>query len=211
MISVILTSIRPQNFKWSLNCLLRSQEGIDFEVLCATDFPIEEGPKVKWVHTPERKGVINAICQAEKIAQSEYVYITNDQSMLSPRALEHLETFCKSRDNLILTGPKDFNNFQFKYYDRWFVAYPFLHRKIIDMLGGIFDPVYGAFFADPDLSLRAHQSGIPVLDCSGAMNVRVQGLMDYTGHVESKHKFYDADKAIFTKRWEHLGAYQDCK
>ncbi len=212
MISIILPSIRSDNLKWALGNLRMNQIHTDYEVICPIDFQMEAPcSKVKILLEPERKGVIDAINVGLKQAQGDYIYITNDQSNLSPDGLNQLVKFSKSKGDVALTGPKDVENFQFKYYDRWFVAYPFIHRTVLNSIGGHFDPIYRAFYADPDLSLRAHVRNIPVEDCTLAVNKRYHsGLMNYDGHQDSCNKYFAQDKSTFINRWKHLGEYKDC-
>jgi GT2 family glycosyltransferase len=83
-----------------------------------------------------------------------------------------------------------------------------VHRDLVQYLGGLFDPAYKGFYADPDFSMRAHETGIPIQIVDGAI-LRHANNMAAHGHQENLSAYYEDDQKLFRSRWDRLGAFRD--
>lgn len=210
MVSIILPTIRPNNINLTINSLLLSSFRL-FEILVIADFdaPFHLDHRVKWIKQ-ERMGPIAAINEGHKQAQGDFFFLTNDESEISHHGLEILEDALKDNPIQILT-PKHIPYFPFYYYKKFFAPFPFVSRETLKVLCNdayFFDPQYKGFYADPDLSLRAHELGIPVTEC---YDVRLSHNNDMyaIGHKENVNTFLLHDRKIFCARWNHLGEFKD--
>ena len=120
-----------------------------------------------------------------------------------------MQRFSESVGDMCILTPKHLPAFNFEYYQRPFAPFPFVHRKVIDALNGVFiDPAYKAFYADPDLSMRALTSNIPVYTCETA-EIYHPNNMSCPAHVHNVNAYLDQDRATFRARWDHLGKFVD--
>lgn len=209
MISVILPSVRPDNLWRCLNAVDHASRGINIETIIVADFkPIYIPISAFWIYAPERKGTIDAINKGFDVSQGEYIFVTSDEAILGDGALVSLENMCKFYDNKVLLSPAHVPDFPFFYYKKWFAAFPFAHRSLIDKVGGLFDPVYKSFYADPDLSLRAYTHGFDVRTCDDAI-IYHPNNMECLVHKHNVSTYLAHDRAIFKERWAHLGEFID--
>lgn len=216
MISVILPSIRRHLINNCVQSILNAtskQSQHDLEIICICDYAPTHyiaalSPIITWLFNVERKGVVDANIKGYNAAQGDYVMTISDEAKLYPGSLDHLEAFCKKHDNNVLTSPAHIPYFPFFYYGKWFAPFPFAHRSVIEKVGGLFLPEYKCFYADPDLSLRAYENGVPVLECDNAM-IHHPNDMACVAHQHNVKAYVEADRETFKKRWTHLGEFKD--
>lgn len=213
VISVILPTIRPTHIGRCLDNLRVAMTFVPSEVIVVADFPAEaagivpgaSGTAVQWI-VRGRQGVIDAIYIGTQAARGDYLFITNDETTLEPDCLHQLYQAAATQPGRLLT-PNHQPPFPFVYYGRPFAAFPFAHRDLIAQLGGLLDPTYRAFYADPDLSMRAHAAGVPVETVPSAV------IYHHNQHDAAHHAAVDAylaqDRATFRSRWDHLGVFRD--
>jgi len=208
VISVLLPTVRPDNLPAAIRSIPEAAAGIDYEVIVVADFGPDSYPRTKWI-VDERKGPIDAIETAYQAAQGEYVFVFNDESKLEPGSLRTLYEAALTDPWRVLT-PYHVPPFTFVYYGRPFAAFPFVRRDVIEDLGGLFDPAYKGFYADPDFSMRAHAKRIPVEVIQSAV---IRHVNHSNGQADIKHanwaKWFANDQALFRTRWDHLGAFHD--
>lgn len=184
MVSIILPSIRSKNLDICIRKLYESQYG-EFEIITITDG--NDGPT-------------EAICRGEAKARGEYLFRINDQVELTPGGLMKMVAFSKKHNDRIIVDQKTFPVSPLKYYGKTFSPYPFIHRNLSDELGGYHLPEFKAFYADPDLSMRAYKAGIPIIKCPGVA-VKRDCRMTYEGHKENVSKYYKNDMINFYTKW----------
>lgn len=207
-ISVLFPTVRPRQFQRSLDSIGPAAGRVSYEVVVVADFPMlnGEGPLL-WLQRP-RRGPIEAIHTAHQASCGEFLFVMNDESTLDIGALERLYVAALN-DARCLYSPRHVPDFGFYYYGRPFAAFPFIHRCLLDDLGGfLFDPAYRGFYADPDLSMRAHAAGVPIRVVDDAV-LRHANNMLAPYHQENLSNFLAADRALFRSRWDHLGEFQD--
>jgi hypothetical protein len=206
VISVILPTIRPTHIARTLANLRAAAQFVPTEIIVIADFPAPScEPHSPW-YVRQRQGVIDAIALGERVARGEYLFVTNDETTLEPDCLHQLYQAAVARPGRLLT-PNHQPPFPFVYYGKPFAAFPFAHRDLIQQLGGLLDPAYRAFYADPDLSMRAHAAGVPVEQVDTAV------MYHWNQHDAAHHAavaaYLDGDRATFRSRWDHLGAFRD--
>lgn len=215
MISVILPSVRANRLDSCLISVLEASEKEDVEVVLVTDYWIPLGSElikklnIKWICDEERKGVVDAINKGVAIAGGDYLFSLSDEAALSRGAFKRLKSDSKLYGDNVLLTPTHVPYFPFFYYNLPFAPFPFCHRSVIDKAGGVFiDPEYKAFYADPDLGMRAWASGVPVISCAGAF-IDHPNDMSCPAHIHNVNAYLEHDRAIFRSRWDHLGEFRD--
>jgi GT2 family glycosyltransferase len=153
-----------------------------------------------------RTGVVAAVNMAYKVAKGEHLFLFNDESTLDPECLARLMRQSLLRPEAIVTVHHE-PVFPFVYYGLPFAPFPFARRKVFDDLGGLLDPVYRGFYADPDLSLRAHAKHVPIVTVEDAV-LRHCNEHD-APHAQSVSRYLEQDRATFRARWDHLGVFCD--
>lgn len=220
MISIIFPTIRPELYLNALKSIQKTREKI--EIVIVADFPPpDETPKnVVWHLEMKRQGTIQAINKGFELSKGEYIFIMNDESKLSPNCLDGLLRSYVSLGRQAVISPYHIPFFGFYYYHRFFAAFPFTHRSVIESLWYdpitmekskeryFFDPAYKSFYADPDLSLKAHQQGIAVSLCD-EVAIYHSNDIGRIDHKENVKNHLIADRALFRKRWDHLGEFKD--
>ena len=205
MISILLPSVRPEKLPWAMASIPAAASTVPYEVVVVADFGPDEYPHTRWIMR-ERKGVIDAIDTACQASKGEYLFVFNDESRLDPNALQSLY-FAALTDPWRVLTPYHMPPYSFHYYGLPFAAFPFVRRDLMEQLGGLFDPVYQGFYADPDFSMRAHAQRIPVEVLHSAV-IRHDNRHD-DAHQWSVNAFLEHDRAIFRSRWDHLGEFRD--
>lgn len=202
VISVILPTIRQGRILAALQSLQAAAELVPTEIIVVADFPAPI-PHSPW-YVRGRRGVIDAIQVGYAAARGEYVFVSNDETMVEPDCLHQLYQAAVTQPGRLLT-PNHQPPFPFAYYGKPFAPFPFAHRDVFTKLGGLFDPAYRGFYADPDLSMRAHAAGVPVETVWPA-------VIHHSNSEDKSAAWYDyflADRATFRSRWDHLGVFRD--
>jgi GT2 family glycosyltransferase len=208
-ISVLLPTIRPDRAKRALASVDAACGSVPYEVVVVADFPpnamADSVPcaHLRWVQR-ERYGVVDAVNVACCEARGEYLFLFNDESVLQSGALQAL--YAEATPTDIVTVRHE-PSYPFVYYGLPFAPFPFAHRDLLRSLGGLLDPVYRGFYADPDLSLRAHAAGVPIRVIESAV-LRHDNDHD-AAHRASVDAYLLADRATFRSRWDHLGEFHD--
>jgi len=205
MISVLLPTIRPHIFERAWASIERACWHVPYEVIIVADFGPKDLPKTTWL-IRERRGVIDAMHLACLEATGDFLFTLNDESVLDDGALECLYHHALANPGRVLS-PYHHPQFHFSYYGKDFAAFPFVHRDVVKRLGGLLDPAYKAFYADPDFSLRAHAAGVPV-EVVPAANIRHFNKDDDV-HRMNVGQYFETDRALFRSRWDHLGEFRD--
>jgi len=213
LISVLLPTIRQDRFRRSFDSIHPAAGTVPYEVIIVADFESEALDCVapekhlhcRWI-VRERRGVVDAVNAAYQAARGEYLFLFNDESILEPGALEFLYDAAVERPGTIVS-PLHLPAFPFVYYGQPFVPFPFAHRDTFAQLGGMLDPAYKGFYADPDLSLRAHARGVPIHTVETAI-LHHTNVHDERHH-EALGRYFERDRATFRARWDHLGAFAD--
>lgn len=207
VLSVLLPTIRPEQFRRSYDSIKAAAGTLPYEVIVVADFPrAVEDKNCLWLKRP-RYGPTDATMHACEAALGTYVFAMNDEAVLDAGALQALYREAVKEPWVLLT-PLHLPHFNFVYYGLPFAPFPFAHVGVLSRLGDLFDRAYGAFYADPDLSMRAHAGGVPVRVVEDAI-LRHDNNMHAIGHQENLSLFYARDQATFRSRWDHLGEFKD--
>lgn len=204
-ISVLLPTVRPALLPPVVQSIKAAAGLVSTEIVIVADCDptFEHEPWIK----RDRNGVIDAVHAGYQAAKGDYIFSTNDETTCEPDAL--LKLYVEAvRDPWRLLTPKHIPDYPFYYYGKYFAAFPFAKRTFLDGVGGLFDPAYRAFYADPDLSLRVHAREFPVDVIPDAV-IHHNNDITRPDHREAVAKYREADRATFRKRWDHLGEFRD--
>jgi hypothetical protein len=208
MISALLPTIRPDNVPHTINSMLVGAPD-DLEILVMADFKpnFKLDKKVRWFIESERNGVVSALNDLHTVAKGDFYFSLNDESQISGYHLGMMEEYYKGR--LVVGSPRQIPDFPFFYYKKQFAAFPFVSRETLTAICDnkwFMDPVYGSFFADPDLSMQAWEKGIPVEICHNA-ELYHNNNDGAEGHFRNVMLQLPKDKETFQERWKHLGEF----
>lgn len=207
MISVILPTVRPELYKKAVASIFGStKEDIEIVTVSNSDKVVDDN-RIKWFVRP-KEGTVKAINEAYKNCSGDYIFLTNDETVIEPGCLETLMHFCMQHQNNIIATPKHFPEFPFFYYGRRFAAFPFAHKNFIKLVGqtvdyNFFDARLNSFYADPDLSMRTWELGYGVIECPNAV-IHHNNVWDDTSRY-NYDKFNSSDRDIFSSRWSKFG------
>lgn len=206
-LSIIIPSLRKDDLKFCLESIRDHTGGIDYEVLIVAPFgPWEKYEQARWIHEKEPKGVVHAVNVAWPEVRGIWVTTFSDEARAMTGWAKNMIDFLRRQDN-----PRTIGNFrviehgehcQFYYYGQLFATFPFARKSAIEALGGLFDPVFGAFYADPDLGMRAWERGGQVVTCPNAFIYHPYNRDRF--NKENRRKFETKDKETFQQRWGHL-------
>lgn len=207
MISVILPTIRPSLIDDCLHNINDAAGDCGHEVVVVADFePGGYSGFNRWI-VRDRKGVVDAINVGYAHCEGDYIFLTNDETSYGPSAIKLLHEAVQSRP-MSLMYPRHEPYFNFVYYDKVFAPFPCAARDVFESLGGFFDPRYYAFYADPDLSLRAYAAGIPLEQIDDAVIYHKNRRR--ADNIDTIEKYRAIDQQLFRERWAHLGEFRDC-
>lgn len=204
-ISVILPSVRPHLLARAFASIAAACGAVPYEVIVVADFGPELWPGCTWIRR-ERRGVIDAVVVGEAAAREDFLFLFNDESVLEAGALEQLHA-AAVLDPLTLWSPRHEPAFPFVYFALPFAPFPFAHRQLLKALGGLLDPAYRGFYADPDLSMRAHEAGVPIRIVESAVLHHDNRHDD--AHRQAVSAYVAQDRETFGRRWGHLGELVD--
>jgi len=216
MISIIIPTIRKNQIKECLDQIIATTHGIEYEMIVVSPYEVPVFKNTKWLRECRLEGVNRAVEKGFAIAQGEYIMTLSDEDRFTDGYLrtmfDHVDPH---KGELFIGNPGLFGGVgpsvrpAIGYFGLMFAPFPFLHRDTIEALGGLYDPIFKSFFADPDLSLRCWAQGGIVSRCPEARL--------YHRHIEDKihtrayNKNFLKDESTFIKRWDFLDRYQGAK
>ena len=212
-VSVILPTIRKHLLNRSLDTISRAWTLLP-EIVVVADYarPAGLGSNVKFIQEP-RQGVINAINRGLKYCTGEYLFLTNDDSTLTPHSIDEMVKFSRENNDEALIGIKvNPSGSVHRYWGRYFAAWIFVHRHLLAKINEteefFLDPAFHAFYADPDLSMRAYEKNIKVLECPNALVIA--DMIPAVDDVDNRQKEerYVHDQVEFIRRHRHFGKFQ---
>ena len=206
MISILLPSVRPALLRRAYDSIAAAAGPVRYEVIVVADFGPEYWPHTLWI-VNERQGPIAAVEAARRVARGDYLFVMNDEATLDPDALALLYNYAEANPGRLLT-PHIQPPFPFRYYGIPFAPFPFVHVDLVKQLGGLLDPAYKGFYADPDLGMRAHAAGVSLETVDGA-TIRFRNTANDEAKTSNWDKYFANDQATFRTRWDHLGAFHD--
>lgn len=214
LVSILLPTIRPDLFRRRMDEYARLDLPEPCEVVTVSDRPdldvSSTHPRLSVQHfVQSRAGNVPATNLAFERARGRYVIATNDEVEFDAGVIRALlATDAAHGEGILSTTQTPYCSND--YYGVFFANCPFGRRSFFERLNGgarLFDPVYHCFYADPDLSLRAHAVGFPVVKVPDARCTHhcVPGA---EGHAANANAYYDRDRQTFCTRWAHLGPPQ---
>lgn len=214
IVSILLPTIRPDLFRVRMEEYARLELPWPCEVVVVSDRPDLDtrsaNPNLMVRHAVQpRLGNVPATNLAFQMAEGVYVFATNDEVELDRQFLVALVRAGEAQGERGILSAVQEPWCSNDYYGIFFANCPFARRHYLQALNGgpyFFDPAYRCFYADPDLSMRAHVSGLPVMVVPEARCVH-HCVPDADGHAVNASNYYIQDQRTFRSRWEHLGPW----
>lgn len=145
-------------------------------------------------------GVVNAVNMATFYSKGEYITTFSDECTVNYRYDEFMIE--RIKDKFAIGMPESVPYYDFKYYGYTYSPFPFISRETLDKLYGIFfNPMYGSFYADPDLSFRVLLSGGEVVMSEKSICYHHNNLDD-VHHKNNLSKYLSKDKENFERFWD---------
>lgn len=208
-LSIIIPSLRPQELAGCIKSIQNFTEDIDFEIIVISPFsPFDFGfdKRIVWVKRDQRDGVVAAVNAGYPHATGIWITTLSDEVRVMHGWAKNMIDFLKDQKSLDVMG-----NFrvvehgehpQFLYYGMLFSIFPFLRKSLADKIGGLFDPAFGAFYADPDLGMRVWAACGKVVTCPNAFVFHPYRRDEINERSRLNHE--EKDKETFIKRWGYL-------
>ena len=206
-ISILLPSLRPQSVSRVVREFFLTNATIDYEIIVVSPFQVE-GKRVIHVFEKERQGVIHAINEAYRNASGEYIVVWSDDASPENRCLQLMLDFVKAHSTPFVAGfslkdiKEDKELEQWSVYGKLYVGWLCATKKTLDAVGGLFEPSYKNYWADPDLSLRVWSKGGEVAVCPNAW-IKIEQIVDQV-KAENIESSFDGDTKTFFDRWHEM-------
>src|SRR5262249_39489544 len=163
-----------------------------------------QGRNVLHVPEEERRGVIRAVNAAYANTSAEYIAVWSDDASPDFQCLGKMLDFLKTKNGPVIGSFRKRNANgkeleQWSVYGRLYGSWLCASRQTLDAVGGLFDPGYKNFWADPDLSLRVWTNNGTVEVCRDAW-ILVEQIVDQVKADNLSSSFED-DTNFFLNRW----------
>lgn len=202
-LSILFPSIRPELARNRAEEFLLVAPEVDFEIILVSPFPILL-PRVVHIHETERRGVIHAMNEAYRAASAPIIMLWSDDARPLPGSLQHMLRFIRLHPGPMLAGfrKRDVSgreSEQWAVYGRLYVGWLCAAKTTIDAAGGLFDPAFRNYWADPDLSLRVLENGGAIKVCPNAW-LEIEQAEDDVKTTNLGISF-DSDTETFFSKW----------
>lgn len=202
-ISILLPSLRPAAALKVVGDFSLTHPRTDYEIIVVSPFAMT-GKKVVHLLEKERRGVLYAINRAYQSATGELIVVWSDDATPTDGCLDRMANFVKSHEGFFVAGFRKKNRKgkeaeQWSVYGKLYVGWLCASKKTLEAAGGLFDPAFTNFWADPDLCLRVWSRGGIVAVCPDAW-ITVDQVADKV-KAENLNASFDTDTKTFFDRW----------
>ena len=205
-LSILLPSIRPDLARRCIEEFALLADEVDFEVVLVSPFKIQL-PRVVHLLEIEKSGVIHAMNEAYSAASAPYIVLWSDDARPLPGCLDKIMHFVRMHPTPMLAGFRKRDELgreseQWSVFGRLYVGWLCAAKETIESAGGLFDPSFRNYWADPDLSLRVHRLGGHVAVCPDAW-IEITQVADEVKQANLSATF-DRDTQTFFAKWQEL-------
>lgn len=201
-ISIILPSLRPEAVLKRIEESAITNGNLDCEIIVLSPFVIKQD-RVVHIYEKEPLGNVLAHHIAYENFSGKYIVYWSDDVYPTANCLANMLRFVKSKREPFIGSFRlrrgGFEKSQWTVYGKLYACLDYLSRNTINLIGGYFEPVYKAHWADPDMCLRVWEKGGRVEVCPEAW-VEVYHIVDQVRE-RSWEKFFAKDKETFFNRW----------
>ena len=208
-IDVIIPSLRPFEIERRIREFQATCGDIDYQLIIVSPFSVR-GPKVLHLQEATPNGPIAAINMGFGVSNAPYVCFWSDDASPTPNCLSRMVEFLEGQEGPTIGSFRYLDLYgselpQHQVYNLHYACWGCASRKTLDSLGGLFDPSFRSFWADPDLACRAWSRGGSVQLCPDSY-ILLFGKKDAVSAANSQ-KHFDNDLKNFLARWHSsLGA-----
>lgn len=208
-ISILLPSIRPDLAQRCIEEFAATAAQVDYEIILVSPFDISL-PRVVHIPELERRGVIHAMNEAYRIASANLVVLWSDDARPLPGSLEQMRRFMYQHPGPLLAGFRKRDTTgreseQWSVYGKLYVGWLCAKKETIEMAGGLFDPAFRNYWADPDLSLRVYRIDGQVAVCPDAW-IEIGQAVDEVKQANLSSSFERDTETFFAKWQDRMGA-----
>lgn len=160
-LSLVLPSLFPNAFKRTVDNIVATTRGVDYEILAVTPFEAA-GANVRWIREDTPRGVIPAHAKAyEHMAGDVLVALSDDALLVDAWADGALASLVEQERHaaFVCLGLHQTNLIVGTVFGIYYPFYAVARKSVLQHVGGHFDPAYSAHLADPDLGLRIWRAG----------------------------------------------------
>ncbi len=143
----------------TLHSIRVNSVGQDYQIVVFSPFEIS-GERILWVHEREPRGNVAAHAGGLAASRGEIIVSMTDDTIALPGWLHAIDRqMRRERDFLVCLDLNRVNRpFVHTVFGRFYALFPVASRACAEKLGGMFDPIYMAHYANPDFSLRVWQA-----------------------------------------------------
>ena len=202
-LSILLPSLRPDAVRRKVEEFLLTNADVDYELVIVSPFKVE-GERVVHVPETERRGVIHAINEAYRHDKGQYIVLWSDDATPEHGCLRRMLDFVRNKPIPFLAsfrrrGLNGKEAEQWAVYGKLYAGWLCAARQTFDRVGGLFEPSFKNYWADPDLSLRVWKQGGKVEVCKDAW-IGVEQIDDQVKS-DNLSSSFDKDTSVFFERW----------
>jgi len=207
-LSILLPSLRPDAVARKVKEFSETNTDVDYELIVVSPFDVQ-GDRVRHIPEKERNGVIYAINQAYAHSSARYIVLWSDDAIPEPGCLRNILNFVKQKPVPFLAsfrrrGRDGKEHEQWAVYGKLYAGWLCADRETFNLVGGLFNPEYKNYWADPDLSLRVWEYKGEVLVCDDAW-INVEQIDDQVKKDNLKSSFSKDTETFFSHWHDKLG------
>jgi len=205
-VSITLPSLRPEALLQRVKEFSITNKDVDYEIVVVSPFTVKQD-RVVHIYEEKQLGNTYAFNVAYKNSSGEYVVWWADYISPTANCLSNMLSFVKSRKEPFI-GAFSVKDGQGRkllpvgVYGKLYACFGCVSKNTINLIGGYFDSVYKAYWADPDMCLRAWRKGGEVKVCPNTWVV-MEYIVDKLKK-DSRSQYFDKDKETFLNRWHNL-------
>jgi len=203
-ISILLPSLRPMAALACCNAFRDTQPDVDYEIVLVAPFKIDD-LKTRWIEEQTPKGVNAAMNLAHSAAIAPVVAFWADD------AKPALGCLAAALDCLAAMPPPAIAALRMRYpngaeanqwavYGQHYACFGAIRKDDALAVGGLFDPRFHSYWADPDLALRVVGAGGQVKLCQAGF-VEINQIDDPLAR-ENHARRFALDYQAFARAWQ---------
>ena len=203
IISILLPSLREEAVLERIEEFSLTNSNVDYEIIVVGPFTITK-ERVISIYEAKPEGCYAAMRSAYENSRGEWIVYWSDDASPVEHCLSNMLNFIR-KDKWPFIGAFSLKNKQGRHLPQWsvygklYASWGCISKDTVNMIGGLFDPVFKSFWGDPDMCLRAFQKDIRVKICPNACalirqikdNIKNNNLIAY----------FNSDMETFLNRW----------
>jgi len=163
-ISILLPSLRESMLKEAIKEIRNAEPYLDYEIIVVSPFKVK-GFRVVWVEDFVARGPVYASNLAFNNSSGDFIVTWADDLLPSRYCISTTLEFLLGYKGLTAVAFTDQFHSRCYIYGHLYTKFGVFPRKLLNLLGDLYNPEFTYHWADSDLSLRIYMVGGEVLPC----------------------------------------------